>query len=102
MRSQLPKRGETPPFSRSLDPVACQTPPAANETTAVKSAPAWLMRVIAVSQEPSMGAGVRSSALAVELMPPTARDKVANPSNRTSTVRFDLVFTKARLFEIEL
>src|SRR5437763_15973481 len=56
MRFQLPTSVETPPFCRSVEPVACQTPPPANETTAVKVAPPWLMRVMVLSQVPSTGA----------------------------------------------
>ena len=35
-------------------------------------------------------------------MLPTAREKVANPSNRAITVRFAFVFTKTSLFKIEI
>lgn len=60
------------------------------------------MRVMAVSQESWMGAGVVSSALAVEPFSPTVREKVANSSNRAIPVRFAVVFTNTRLFKIEL
>ena len=90
VRFQLPYSGETGPgeLKWSFEPVARNTPPAVNDATAVKDARRSLMRVTANIQDPSIGAANpdrSSSALAVEIQPPTraiTAEAITNPLAR--------------------